>query len=297
MRPLRRLIRRTVGRGDLLFVAIIFTICELTVVKNESLRKDKRTFCYNSHMRRKLAVIALMLSVLVLTIVFTQKALSPSLETPLSSDVGETKPASEFDKGKYSLTDPSSLWVIVNKQNSIPTSYVPSDLIVPNVRLRLGSSNEQMKFSKQAEADLKAMFAAAKSDGVNLVFGSGYRSATLQSQFYNSYVAQDGRVAADTYSARPGHSEHQTGLGVDITSPNGNCHLEICWEDTPEGKWVAKNSYKYGFTIRYQKGKEPTTGYQYEPWHLRYVGKSLSLEVKNNQTLEEFFGLPAAPNY
>lgn len=239
----------------------------------------------------------MLIVVLALTVVTTRTALSPGHEAQPTSSASAPGPAEAFDKTQHSLTEPASLWVIVNKQRSLPINYVPADVIVPSVRLRLGSSNEQMKFSKRAEADLKAMFAAAQTDGIRLVFGSGYRSATLQKQFYDSYVAQDGQAAADRYSARPGHSEHQTGLGVDITSPSSTCHLEICWEDTPEGQWVAKHSYKYGFTIRYQQGKESITGYQYEPWHLRYIGKELAAQVKNSQTLEEFFGLPAAPNY
>lgn len=202
-----------------------------------------------------------------------------------------------FNKSQYSLTDPTSIWVIVNKQNGIPTTYEP-DVVVPDVRLRLGSSEQQMHISSVAAPAIKEMFDAAKADGVNLVFGSGYRSATLQKQFYDSYVAQDGQVKADTYSARPGHSEHQTGLALDITSSNGTCHLEICWEGTPEGKWVAANAYKYGFILRYPNGKEGITGYQYEPWHFRYVGKELAAQIQSSgQTLEEFFGYPPAPNY
>jgi D-alanyl-D-alanine carboxypeptidase len=145
---------------------------------------------------------------------------------------------------------------------------------------------------------IETMFTAAKKDSITLVFGSGYRSGSLQQQFYNSYVARDGKAAADRYSARPGHSEHQTGLSFDLTSLNGKCHLEICWQDTPEGKWVAKHAHTYGFTLRYINGKESITGYQYEPWHFRYVGTELATKLyESNQTLEEYFKLPAAPNY
>jgi zinc D-Ala-D-Ala carboxypeptidase len=165
---------------------------------------------------------------------------------------------------------------------------------VPDVRLRLGRSAEQMQFSAQATEDLKKMFEAAANDGVELVFGSGYRSYELQKQFYDSYVAQDGQEAADRYSARPGTSEHQTGLTVDITSPSGQCHLEICFEDMPEGQWLKANAHTYGFIIRYLDGKEHITGYQYEPWHLRYVGEDLATELHDSgETMEEFFGLYA----
>lgn len=204
-----------------------------------------------------------------------------------------------FNKNVYKLDEPGSPWWVVNKIRPLPAGYVPSDLIVPNVKLRLAPSAEQMQFSKSAQPALEEMFAAAKQDGVELVFGSGYRSEAYQRTLYNGYVAQDGQAAADRYSARPGTSEHQTGLSFDATAANGACHLEKCFEDTPEGTWLAANAYKYGFIIRYVEGKELVTGYDYEPWHMRYIGKELALEMHSTgiQTLEEFFGLPAAPSY
>lgn len=207
-----------------------------------------------------------------------------------------TQPQSQqpggFDKNKYSTDEPGSIWQIVNKKRALPANYVPEDLMAPDVRLRLAASEQQMKFRKVTQADLIAMFNAAKADDVTLVFGSGYRSYALQKQFYDSYVARDGQAAADRYSARPGTSEHQTGLSFDVTSNTGQCHLEICFEDMEEGQWVKTNAHKYGFIIRYPDGKEEVTGYQYEPWHLRYVGRELATEINHkNQTLEEFFSL------
>lgn len=245
----------------------------------------------------KIIAGVLVVATIVGVFVFVQQSRDDQEQTSTEpTAMNEPDTRATFDKSQYSLSEPDSLWVIANKQNAIPTSFVP-DLVVPDVRLRLAASEQQMQVSQLALKDLRSMFEAASNRGVNLVFGSGYRSADLQAQFYNSYVAQDGQAAADAYSARPGHSEHQTGLAVDITSPGGVCHLEICWEDTPEGKWVAENAHKFGFIIRYLEGKENITGYQYEPWHLRYVGKDLATEIPRNQTLEEFFGLPHAPDY
>lgn len=199
---------------------------------------------------------------------------------------------------KYSLAEPNSLWVIVNKHNSLPEKYVPSDLTAPNVRLRLNANEEQMKLAKPAHKDLVAMFEAAKRDGVMLVFGSGYRSGELQREFYTQYVAQDGQKAADRLSARPGHSEHQTGLALDLVSDSNECYLETCWAKTREGKWVAKHAHTYGFIIRYPNHQEQTTGYKYEPWHIRFVGKDLSQKIYDSgKTLEEYFGLEPAPDY
>lgn len=221
-------------------------------------------------------------------------------ESPINDSlVTSDKQAEEkgFDKQQYSLDDPTSQWVIVNKLRPIPVTFVP-DLIVPDVQLRLSAQDEQMQINTTTAPAVKEMFTAAKNDGVNLVFGSGYRSTTQQQKFYDAYVAKDGKAGADTYSARPGYSEHQTGFAFDITSPDGKCHLEICWADTPEGQWIASNAYKYGFVIRYPKGNKSITGYQYEPWHVRFVGQDLAKEInQTNKTLEEFFDLPPAPNY
>lgn len=211
----------------------------------------------------------------------------------------DTEAPEAFDKNMFALDQPGSPWWIVNKKRPLPAGYVPPDLTVPNVRLRLAATAEQMQISGSIVPALTEMFEAAKRDGVHLVFGSGYRSEALQRQFYDSYVAQDGQEAADRYSARPGTSEHQTGLTFDATAADGSCHLEVCFEQTPEGKWLLTNAHRYGFTIRYPEGKEAITGYQYEPWHLRYVGRELAAELRQTgiQTLEEFFGLPPAASY
>lgn len=205
-----------------------------------------------------------------------------------------------FDKNQFSLTDPSSLWVIANKQRPLqPKTYTPDDLVVPDIPLRLTAKDDEMKLRKPAAEALKSMYNSAKASGLTLMVSSGYRSYSYQVDLYNYYVTQQGQATADTQSARPGYSEHQTGLAVDIEPASRKCEVETCFGDTPEGQWVAANAYKYGFVIRYQKDKQAVTGYIYEPWHLRYVGKSLAEELHKagNPTLEEFFGLEAAPDY
>lgn len=204
-----------------------------------------------------------------------------------------------FDKDRYSLSDPNSIWVVVNKKRPLPAGYKPVDLINPDVPLRLGAGEEQMFIRREVANAVKEMFLAANKDGASgLVFGSGYRSEALQKQFYDSYAAKSGAAAADKFSARPRYSEHQTGLSFDLTSKSGKCHLEICFGDMPEGKWAAENAHKFGFIIRYPNSKVDKTGYQSEPWHLRYVGRKLAGEIKKSgQTLEEFFGLGSAAQY
>jgi zinc D-Ala-D-Ala carboxypeptidase len=151
-----------------------------------------------------------------------------------------------------------------------------------------------------ASKDLVKLFAAFKKEtGKEMTVQSAYRSFASQTRIFNGYVANEGREKAERGSARPGHSEHQTGLAVDIGAVPAKCAIAACFADTPQGKWLAKNAWKYGFILRYPKGKEDVTGYIFEPWHYRYVGKSLAIEYHDTdaETLEEFFGLPAAPDY
>ena len=130
------------------------------------------------------------------------------------------------------------------------------------------------------------LFLDAKKDNIKLWITSGFRSYSLQTSLYNNYVLKDGKEKADTYSARPGHSEHQTGLAMDLNI------VDSSFEGTKEAIWIADNCYKYGFIIRYPKGKEEITGYKYEPWHVRYLGKELSEKVyKSGKTLEEYLNI------
>jgi zinc D-Ala-D-Ala carboxypeptidase len=219
-----------------------------------------------------------------------------------SSESGQdtAKDKQTFDKQQLSLTDPASLWVIANKHNPLnPKEYEPSDLVVPDVPLRLTGKDDEMLLRKPAADALKQMAEAAKADNLTLMVSSAYRSYNFQTGLYNGYVKQQGQAEADTQSARPGVSEHQTGLAVDVEPASRKCEIEACFADTPEGQWIAANAFNYGFIIRYPDGQQSVTGYIYEPWHLRYVGTDLATELKKQHypTLEKFFGLEAAPDY
>jgi len=224
-------------------------------------------------------------------------------DTGASSDHSSTK-ASEpdaahpgFNKGQYSVSDPASLWVVVNKGRRLPSGYVPGDLVIPSVKLRYGSGNE-MRLRRAAAEALKDMFDGAAAANVKLMDASAYRSYSLQSSVYNRHVNTIGKSEADKVSARPGHSEHQTGWAIDVAPASGKCMIETCFGDLPEGQWVKANAHLYGFVIRYPKGKEQLTGYSHEPWHIRYVGSGLAGELyRAGQTLEQFFDLPSQPSY
>ncbi|HET7630114.1 MAG TPA: M15 family metallopeptidase [Candidatus Saccharimonadales bacterium] len=190
-----------------------------------------------------------------------------------------------FDKTKLSHLKAGSLWVVVNKTHPLsPKSYTPDKVaIFKDVPIRA-----------DVKPHLVKMFADAKKDGVNLSMVSGYRSYSYQKQLFNSYARRDGIKAAEAYSARPGYSEHQTGLAADIGSADHpGCTLEDCYAKTPAGKWLAENVYKYGFIVRYTDANHAVTGYIPEPWHLRFVGTELSNYYYDNHvsSLEEFFGV------
>ena len=160
-------------------------------------------------------------------------------------------------------------YLVVNKTYTLPSSY----------------GNGLTNATTEA---FNKMQAAAKVDGLNIYISSGFRSYSYQKTLYNNYVNRDGVAAADTYSARAGHSEHQSGLAFDVNTINDS------FANTEEGKWLNDNCYKYGFILRYPKGKSDETGYQYEPWHFRYVGVELAEKLYNNGnwiTVEDYFGI------
>ena len=199
---------------------------------------------------------------------------------------------------QFSLDDPASPWVIVNKHRPLkPADYVPADLVRPSVAISAAGEAALLNSTTAAAAD--AMFAAAARDGVAVVLASGYRSYTTQVTTYNGYVAARGQADADTASARPGHSEHQTGWAFDIGDGGGACSFQPCFADQPAATWAKANGHRFGFVVRYPWMLHPITGYYYEPWHLRYVGVEAATDMLNRGigTLEEYFGLEAAPGY
>lgn len=192
---------------------------------------------------------------------------------------------------KYSTTEPSSIWVVVNKQHPLsPIGYAPSDLVTTN-----GAT-----ISDKARVDFETMFADAAAQGVNLTVVSSYRSYDAQYNLYNNYVATYGQASTDTFSARPGYSEHQTGFAIDFGSSTGsNCNLDTCYGTTVEGQWLAGHAYQYGFLLRYTAEKQSITGYKSEPWHFRYISHELAADMKNRSitTLEEYFNISGGKVY
>ena len=191
-----------------------------------------------------------------------------------------------LDNPYYTNTKPAdnlnTNLLLVNKYNYLTEDYVPSNL--ENISTTYAKSG--MQLVKEAKEAFETLSENAKKEGMNVIAMSSYRSYDYQVNLYNNYVAQDGKEAADKYSARPGYSEHQTGLAVDVY----NLDLPYTsFEETEEFTWMQENAYKYGFILRFPKDKVDITGYQYESWHYRYVGKKVAKEIKdNNLTLEEY---------
>lgn len=205
------------------------------------------------------------------------------------------------DSKAYSVDKYNSLWVVVNKQRPLSyLKYVPKTLSTPPFKYPATHNPYGVQLTKDAGIALVAMAKAmAESGGGTLVASSGYRSYVTQVAVHERQVARFGLQAGEALAARPGYSEHQTGLAVDVYAAGQSCRIYTCFANTVAGKWLAKNSYKYGFVVRYQQNQAPVTGYQYEPWHLRFVGKDLAGEFNavKAKSLEAFFKLPAAPSY
>lgn len=211
-------------------------------------------------------------------------------EEPKNNEEPEKKtPADSNNEEPEQVENPDSIEVLVNKQHLLPESYEPSDLVKPDVPFYFEEDLPKRYMREEAAEALEKLFEAARAEGLNLVGASGYRSYERQKQIYESNVAKMGKEAADKVSAFPGASEHQTGLAIDVTSSEMGYGLDQAFGDTEEGKWLANHAYQYGFIIRYPEGRTEVTGYSYEPWHLRYVGKKAAEEIhKNNLVLEEY---------
>ncbi|MCA4135112.1 M15 family metallopeptidase [Arthrobacter sp. M4] len=199
---------------------------------------------------------------------------------------------------QHSLDDPASPWVVVNKRRPItPAQFVPGDLVRPAVPLAV--SGEAALLNRTTAAAAERLFAAASAAGAPMALASGYRSYATQTATYNSYAATRGTESADTASARPGYSEHQTGWAFDIADAGGACSFEPCFADQPAAVWVREHAHEFGFVVRYPWMLHETTGYFYEPWHLRYVGVEAATDMRARgiATLEEYFGTGVAPGY
>ena len=214
-------------------------------------------------------------------------ALSPAASATSASASASSSPLALAQPSVES--QPDSLRCLVNKMRPFEQQdWEPSDLVE--------FYSHQLRAEAAKAAD--TMIDAAATDGVTLLVSSAYRSYAVQQQTYQYWVSVNGQQVADQLSARPGYSEHQTGLAIDFASPEG-CRLEECYRDTLAGQWLAKNAPRYGYILRFPDGRQSVTGYRFEPWHYRYVGVQIAQEYVSSgaKTFEEFIGTGAAPDY
>lgn len=193
--------------------------------------------------------------------------------------------------GRKEIVNASNVLALVNKTYALPSDYAPDDLVRPKVAFSFGEQDiEKSYLRKEAAEALEKMFEAAEKDGIQLYASSGYRSYARQEGVFQVEAARSGEKKAAQAVAVPGYSEHQTGLAMDITSESVQYLLVEEFEQKPEGKWLRDNAHRFGYILRYPKGKEEVTEYQYEPWHFRYVGvKAAKIIYQHNWTLEEYF--------
>jgi len=202
----------------------------------------------------------------------------PSAQTETKEEIKATT--------AVNTTGTDSITTLVNKNHSIAASYVPGDLITVD----LPSTRDTQLRSVAAEG-LTKLFKAAEGAGLELYCCSGYRSYETQSELYAWNVDTYGVDGAELVSARPGMSEHQLGLAMDVTSAAVGFDLLESFGSTAEGQFIKENAHKYGFIVRYPQGKTDITGYAYEPWHLRYLGVDVATAIYNSgKTMEEYYG-------
>lgn len=188
-----------------------------------------------------------------------------------------------YYKNIKTITEPDIYLVLVNKEYKLPENYVPSKLELISNEF----ANENKYLREDAKVAFENLSKDAKELGYRIIAVSTYRDYEYQNKLYNMYVEEKGIDYADKCSARPGHSEHQTGLAVDVEGSNYDYDE---FENSKEFVWMKENAYKYGFILRYPKGKEKITGFKYEPWHYRYVGKDVAKTIHDeNLTLEEYY--------
>lgn len=206
----------------------------------------------------------------------------------VSEDSSDQPQADPNHEKELKEAESKGLLLLVNKQHPVSPDYMPEDL--REIRDFVPDRSPETRYMRAEAADaFHNMVEQAAQDGVEIKMTTAYRSYGFQKLLFDSYVEKQGEEKANTFSAKPGQSEHQTGLAIDVSSPSVDYQLSDDYGKTEEGKWVADHAYRFGFILRFPEGKEDITGYQYEPWHLRYVGHYVAKEIHDQDlTLEEY---------
>ncbi|MGI6143470.1 MAG: M15 family metallopeptidase [bacterium] len=216
----------------------------------------------------------------------------PPVEEPVEragKNPGSSHVAGKGDEEKKMVENPQDILVLVNKEYNLPADYVPPDLVQPDIPFSFSEDLPKKKMRQETARALEDLIRQAAADGIELVGVSGYRSYQHQEAIFTARARERGEEVANRTSARPGQSEHQTGLAMDVSCRSVGYGLIEEFGSTEEGIWLAEHAPEFGFIIRYPKGKEHLTGYSYEPWHIRYVGVEAAREIADRGLiLEEY---------
>ncbi len=239
-------------------------------------KKDNSKLC--------ILLIVLIILVIVMFIVMMKMAAKPvTAPVPVEPVTEVTEPAVVFDADDPNL-------VLVNKESTIDEDYTPEELVYIDESMRATDRAPQyQRMQPEAAEAFEKLVNAAADDGMTIKVTTAYRPYSYQADLYYYYLAVKGEEWTQQYSAPPGTSEHQTGLAADVSCESINYELDVSFADTEEGKWLEQHAHEYGYILRYQEGQEDITGYSYEPWHIRYVGKEAAEVITEKDiTLEEF---------
>lgn len=223
---------------------------------------------------KKIYKIIIVIIVLLTTTFMVSRTLDKYLYEKYNQDINQSTQQTK----KYENL------ILVNKENSLNSNYIPEKMVVCNIPFLDTTTEEQKYLQKEAARSIEELFQQAKKEGIEFLGTSAYRSYETQKQIFNENVKIRGIEEANKYAAKPGKSEHQTGLAIDVTN-----HMRWFDKTTKEAIWLAENAHKFGFILRFPEGKEHITGYNFEPWHVRYVGKEVAKEIYyKGLTLEEY---------
>lgn len=202
-----------------------------------------------------------------------------------------------FNVPDWSLLEPGNIWSLTSRNRPLPDDFEAPNIVA--TALAHGDSDQPMLVQKIIESPLKRLFAHAKSDGIELMLSSAYRTLSDQQALYTSFVAKQGQEMAELYVAKPGTSEHHTGLAVDFATASALCESDSdkCSLSVAAADWLLENGSTYGFIQRYPEGKRPLTGVAFEPWHYRYLGVPMAKAIANSSLTYDEAVRQIAPGY
>ena len=239
-----------------------------------------------SNSKLYILLIILLVMVVGLFILMMGMAGNPA-DTPVSQE-----PVTETEEPEYNFDKNDPNLILINKDNPVDEDYVPEELVYIDESMRaVDRAPQYQRMQPEAAQAFEELVTAAAADGMDIKVTTAYRPYSYQADLYYYYLAVKGEEWTEKYSAPPGTSEHQAGLAVDVSCGSMDYALDVSFGDTAESKWLAAHAHEYGYILRYQEGAEAITGYSYEPWHIRYVGRDAAKVItEKGITLEEFLG-------